>query len=57
MKKWFIERAKERSTWLGITSILTAAGMGLNPAMIETIITAGVAVGGLIATITKDEHK
>lgn len=55
--KWLAQRLKERNTWLGIASLLSAVGVVLEPALKEAIISAGVAVGGLILVITKDEPK
>ncbi len=53
MKQWIIDRLKERSTWLGLTGLLTAAGIALNQEQIDQIIAAGAASGGLIAVFTK----
>jgi len=49
-----IERAKERSTWLGLVGLATAFGVAFSPEQVEAISAAGVAVAGLIAVITKD---
>jgi len=54
LSNWLIDRAKERSTWIGLTALLTAIGVGLSPEQIEAIITAGLALAGAIATFTKD---
>ena len=53
MLKFITDRAKERSTWLGLTGLLTAVGIGLEPSQVEAIAVAGVAIAGLIATFTK----
>lgn len=55
MKQWLIDRAKERSTWLGITTLLSAAGVALSPEQAEAIILAGVAIAGVIAAFTADK--
>ncbi len=52
--KFVLERAKERSTWLGIISFVTALGLVLSPEQKEAVITTGMAVAGLVATFTKD---
>ena len=52
---WIIARLKERSTWLGLTGLLTAVGVGLEPDQAEAIVTAGVALAGVIAMLTKDK--
>jgi hypothetical protein len=49
------DRLKERSTWLGLTGVLTAIGVGLEPSQLEAISVAGVAIAGLIATFTADK--
>lgn len=49
------DRAKERSTWLGLTGILSAFGVVLAPEQVEAISVAGIAIAGLIATFTKDK--
>lgn len=55
MLKFITDRAKERSTWLGLTGLLTAIGIGLEPEQIELISVIGVSIAGLIATFTKDK--
>lgn len=55
MLKWIIDRAKERSTWIGLTGLLTAAGIALSPEQAEAIATVGVALAGAVAVLTKDK--
>lgn len=57
MFDWIVARLKERSTWLGITGLLTAAGVGLSPDQMEAVIGAGLAVAGLIGVVFKDAPK
>ena len=52
---WITDRLRERSTWLGLVSLLTALGIGLTPEQTEAIAAAGVALAGLIAIFTKDK--
>lgn len=54
MFNFLITRLKERSTWMGLITIVTAAGVALSPEQVEAIITAGAAVVGAIAVFTKD---
>lgn len=54
MLTWILDRAKEKTTWIGLTGIITAAGVGISPDLIEAIVAAGVAVSGLILAITKE---
>ncbi len=51
---YILARAKERSTWLGIVSILTALGLLLSPEQKEAVISSGMAAAGLIAAFSKD---
>ena len=51
---WILDRAKERSTWMGLFSLAGAIGLGFSPENKEIIITAAVAVVAAIAAMTKD---
>lgn len=53
--KYVIERAGEPSTWRGAFFLLTAFGVVVRPDMQEAIISAGLAVAGLVGVITKDK--
>ena len=55
MMDWILERARERSTWLGLVSLLTAIGITLSPDQVAAIIAAGVAIGSLVAVFTRDK--
>lgn len=57
MINWLFDRLKERSTWLGIASFLTAAGVALSPEQMEAVTATGLAFAGLIATMTKDRNR
>lgn len=52
---WFTDRARERSTWVGLSVIVSALGVSISPELQDSIITAGVSVGGLVAIVTKDK--
>jgi len=52
---WITERLKEKSTWLGAVTILTSFGVTLSPELSAAIISAGVAIAGLIFAITKEK--
>lgn len=54
MKAYILERAKEPSTWRGLVLLLTAIGVPVAPAMAEAIISAGLAVAGLIGVATPE---
>lgn len=53
--EWLKARAKERSTWVGIITILAAAGVTLSPEQQEAIIAAGTALIGAIFAFTADK--
>lgn len=55
MLQFVIDRLKERSTWLGLTGLLTAVGVALNPDQIEAIVALGGAIGAAVAIFTKDK--
>ena len=52
---FILARARERSTWLGLISIATAAGLVLRPEQQDSVAAAGIAVAGMVATLTKDK--
>lgn len=52
---WILERLKEPTTYLGITAILSSAGIALDPELSQNIQTAGLGVAGIILFITKDK--
>jgi len=54
MKNYVLERLKESSTWRGIILLLTAIGVPIAPAMADMIVSAGLAIAGLIGAVTPD---
>lgn len=52
---WILERLKEPTTYLGITAILSSAGIALDPELAQSIQTAGLGVAGIILFITKEK--
>ena len=55
MKTYILERLKEASTWRGIILLLTAIGVPVAPAMADMIVSAGLAMAGLIGAIAPDQ--
>lgn len=55
MKTYLLERLKEPSTWRGLTALLTAVGVALSPEQINAIISAGLALIGVLGVFTKDK--
>jgi hypothetical protein len=54
MKSYIFDRLKEPSTWRGITLLLTALGIPFAPGVADLVISAGLAVTGLIGALTPD---
>lgn len=52
---WCVQRLTERSTWLGLISLICSLGVVLNPEVQESIVTTGVSIGALIAILTSDK--
>lgn len=52
--RYLIDRARERSTWRGLTGLISALGLALSPDQIEAIVAAGTAVAGLIGVLGRD---
>ena len=55
MKSYLLERLKEPSTWRGITAFLTAVGVVLSPEQINAVVSAGLALMGVLGVFTKDK--
>lgn len=55
MKDYILQRLTEPSTWRGIILILTSAGVGIEPAMADAIISAGIGLAGVIGVVTADK--
>lgn len=53
IKQFVLERAKEPTTWRGLSFFLTAVGIYIDPAMYQLITTAGLSVAGIIGMVTK----
>jgi nickel-dependent lactate racemase len=54
MLNFLVDRLKERSTWLGIITIITAAGIHVTPEQAEAVAVAGAAIAGAVAVFTAD---
>ena len=53
MIQYILDRAKEPSTWRGAVFLLTSLGLNIAPELSNAILTAGVAVAGLLGVVTK----
>lgn len=52
--QYLLDRAKERSTWMGLVGLVSAFGVALAPEQIEAVVALGVAAAGAVAAFTKD---
>lgn len=55
MFKYIINRLTERSTWLGLIALATACGAIIETSLAEYIVSAGVALAGLVGIVTRDK--
>ena len=51
---WIKKRLKERSTWLGIITLASIAGLNVSAEQKELIISIGTALGALVMTFSAD---
>lgn len=51
---YILNRLKEPSTWRGILAMVTAVGVKLHPELQEAIISAGLALIGLVNIFRKE---
>ena len=54
MIKYFIDRAKEASTWRGVVLLATAAGVNIAPEVSNAIVAFGIGLAGLLGVVTKN---
>jgi hypothetical protein len=55
LKNYIVNRFAEASTWRGIVMLFTALGVTLNSAQTAAIVSAGMALAGLIAVFVPDQ--
>jgi hypothetical protein len=56
MKTWIMNRLKEPSTWRGLVWLLTVAGITLTPEQTKLIVTAGMALAGLLGVFLPERN-
>lgn len=54
---FLLDRAKERSTWIGLIGFASSLGVAIQPEMVEAIASAGVALSAIVMVLTKDAAK
>ena len=55
MITWILDRAKERSTWMGLFLLAGAVGWAVTPEHKELVIAAAVAIVAAVAAFTRDK--
>jgi len=55
MKSYLLARIREASTWRGAIFFATALGIPIAPALADAIITAGLALAGLVGVLIPDQ--
>jgi len=53
MRDYILDRVKEPSTWRGALLFLTAIGVPIAPELANHIVTAGLALAGIVGMATK----
>lgn len=54
VRQWLIDRARERSTWLGLTALAGLCGVQIAPEQMDAIAQGAIAITAVIAAVTKD---
>ena len=54
---WVLARLREPSSWRGLVWLATVAGLSLRPDQAEAIVTAGMALAGLLGVFLRDDPK
>ncbi|OWY40059.1 hypothetical protein CEK28_04810 [Xenophilus sp. AP218F] len=54
LKRYLLARLREPSTWRGVVLVATACGLMLSPQQQEAIVTAGLALAGLVGAALPD---
>lgn len=57
MGRYALQRLTERTTWIGLIGLVSAAGVAVSPALAEQIAAAGMGLAGVILIVTQDKPK
>ena len=55
IKVFLAERLTEKTTWIGLFTIIAAMGTQIAPELSEAISTFGVILGGIVLIFTKEK--
>ena len=53
---YILQRLVERSTWVGLTGVISVIGIGLTPQHAEVIALVGAAIASVVQVAVKDRH-
>ena len=53
---WLLRRLREPSTWRGLVWLATVAGLSLHPDQAEAIVSAGMALAGLLGVFLVEKE-
>jgi hypothetical protein len=51
---WVLARTQEKSTWIGLASLLSSAGIAVSPELQTAATEVGLAVSGLVLVLTRE---
>lgn len=54
VRQWLIDRARERSTWMGLTALVGLCGVQIAPEQVDAIVQGAIALAAVIAAVSKD---
>lgn len=57
MGRYALTRLTERTTWIGLIGLVSAAGVVVQPALAEQIAAAGMGLAGILLIVTQDKPK
>ena len=57
MLPYVLDRLKEPSTYAGLSALLVAFGVHIEPGMLQNVVVGGIAIGGAIAAAFPDPNK
>ena len=52
---WILDRAQEKTTWLGILGLASTIGWYIDPAVVTQIAQVGAAIASLILMLTGEK--
>ena len=52
---WLSDRLKEPSTWNSIITMLTTAGINIDPELAQGIVSTGIGAASIVMFVTKEK--